>query len=111
MWVVVVSRPVASAASKPAPHPVHGPGSCRTTESGSVTCASVDPGCPGCPPGLRPLLRRNDFGAGFTNGESDDGGIDEFWLFCANCRLNSAISARNTSTIARSSAFSAATSS
>jgi hypothetical protein len=56
-------------------------------------------------------LRRNDFGAGFTNGESDDGGLDEFRLFWSNCRFNSATSARNTSTIARSSAFSADTSS
>jgi hypothetical protein len=39
---------------------------------------SVDPGCPGCPPGLRPLLCRNDFGAGLANGESVDGGFDEF---------------------------------
>jgi hypothetical protein len=38
---------------------------------------SVDPGCPGCPPGRRPLLRRNDFGAGLVNGESVDGGFDE----------------------------------
>jgi hypothetical protein len=38
-------------------------------------------------------LPRNDFGAGLTNGESDDGGFDEFRLFCPNCRRNSAISA------------------
>jgi hypothetical protein len=48
---------------------VHGPGSCRrSVSSGSATCASVDPGCRLCPPGLRPLLRRNDFRAGLTNG-------------------------------------------
>jgi transposase len=51
------------------------------------------PGCPSCPPGLRPLLLRNDFGAGLTNGESDDGGLDEFWLFCRSCRLSSTTSA------------------
>jgi hypothetical protein len=34
-------------------------------------------------------LRRNERGAGFTNGESDDGGLDEFRLFCPNCRRNS----------------------
>ena len=39
----------------------------RSTSSGSATMDSVDPGCPGCPPGLRPLLRRNDFGAGLAN--------------------------------------------
>jgi hypothetical protein len=34
-------------------------------------------------------LRRNDFGAGLTNGGSDDGGFDEFRLYCPNCRRNS----------------------
>jgi hypothetical protein len=68
------SAPTSAAPAKPAPQPAHGPGSCRTVESGSATCDSVDPGCPDCPPGLRPLLPRNDFGAGLTNGESDDGG-------------------------------------
>jgi hypothetical protein len=43
-----------------------------------------------CPPGFRPLRRRNDFGSGLTNGESDDGGFDEFRLFCSNRRVNSA---------------------
>jgi len=56
-------------------------------------------------------LRRNERGAGFTNGESDDGGLDEFRLFCPNCRRNSPTSARSASTIARSSAFSPASSS
>jgi hypothetical protein len=63
-------------------------------------------------------LRRNDFGAGLTNGESDDGGFDEFRLFCPNCRRNSATSARSSvttvlssPTISRNSAFSATRSS
>src|SRR5205085_344108 len=43
--------------------------------SGSATCASVEPGWPCCPPGFRPLLLRNDLGAGLANGESDDGGL------------------------------------
>ena len=60
------------------PHPPQRLGSCRSTSSGSATMDSVDPGCPGCPPGLRPLLCRNDFGAGLANGESVDGGFDEF---------------------------------
>lgn len=30
------------------------------------TGAKVEPGCTGCPPGLRPLVRRNDFGTGLT---------------------------------------------
>jgi hypothetical protein len=43
--------------------------------------------------GFRPLLPRNDFGAGLANGESDDDGFDEFRLFFPNCPRNSAISA------------------
>jgi hypothetical protein len=46
-----------------------------------------------------------------VNGESDDGGLAEFWLFCPNNRLNYATSAGRTFTIARSSASSAASSS
>jgi hypothetical protein len=52
------------------------------------------------------------------NGESDDGGFDEFRLFCPNRRLSSAFSdsnasnrAANRSTNARSSPFSTASSS
>jgi hypothetical protein len=56
-------------------------------------------------------LRRNQRGAGFPNGESDDGGLDDFRLFCPNCRRNSPTSARSTSTIGRSFAFSPASSS
>jgi hypothetical protein len=40
-------------------------------------------------------LRRNDFGAGLVNGESDDGGRDEFRLFCPSCRFNSETSDSN----------------
>jgi hypothetical protein len=110
--------PTSGASARSAPQPVHGPGSCRSRSSGLSTSANVDPGCPGCPPGLRPLLRRSDFGAGLANGESDDGGFDEFREFCPNCRFSSAFSARSCSTITRSSdiiarsrAFSAASSS
>jgi len=42
-------------------------------------------------------LRRSDFGAGLVNGESADGGRDEFRLFCPSCRLNSATSASSCS--------------
>ena len=87
------SIPTSGASARLAPQPVHGPGSCRRRSFGSSTSANVDPGCPGCPPGLRPLLRRSDFGAGLVNGESDDGGFDEFGEFCPNCRFNSATSA------------------
>jgi hypothetical protein len=63
-------------------------------------------------------LRRNERGAGLTNGESDDGGFEEFRLFCANRRLSSAFSDSNASnrvvnlsTNARNSPFSTARSS
>ena len=91
------SIPTSGASARFAPQPVHGPGSCRRRSFGSSTSANVDPGCPGCPPGLRPLLRRSDLGAGLANGESDDGGFDEFRLFCPSCRLNSATSASSCS--------------
>ena len=96
----------------------HGPSSCRLRSFGSSTSANVEPGCPGCPPGLRPLLRRSDFGAGLVNGESDDRGFEELRLSCPSCRFSSATSPRSTSTtnlrsdtIARSSVFSTASSS
>ncbi len=66
--------PTSGASARSAPQPAHDPGSYRNRSSGSATNASVEPGCPDCPPGLRPLLRRNDFGAGLVNGESTDGG-------------------------------------
>ena len=46
--------PTSGASAKSLPQPAHRPGSCRNRSFGSATCASVDPGCPGCPPGLRP---------------------------------------------------------
>jgi hypothetical protein len=56
-------------------------------------------------------LPRSDFGAGFANGESDDGGFEEFRLFCPSRRVNLATSARSISTMPTSAAFSAASSS
>jgi hypothetical protein len=41
---------------------------------------------------LRPVLRRNDRGGGACSGPSEDGGFDEFRLFCPTCRRNSATS-------------------
>lgn len=105
------STPTSGASARSAPQPAHGPGSNRTHSSGSATNASVEPGWPGCPPGLRPLLRRNDFGTGLTNGESDDGGFDEFRLFCPNCRFNSATSARSAAICSACTATRAASSS
>ncbi|MEV6334604.1 hypothetical protein AB0M12_07790 [Nocardia vinacea] len=57
-----------------------------------ATIAGVDPGCPYCPSGLRPDLRRSDFGAGLSNGLSQGGGFDEF---IPSRRFDSAFSARN----------------
>jgi hypothetical protein len=39
-------------------------------------------------------LPRNDFGLGLTYGESDEGGFEEFRLFCPSCRCTSATAAR-----------------
>ena len=105
------STPTCGACARSAPQRVHELGSWRSVFSGSSTSSSVDPGCPGWPPGRRPLRRRNDFADGLVNGESDDGGLDEFCEFMLSCRFNSASSDRNCSTTARSCAFSAANSS
>jgi hypothetical protein len=40
-------------------------------------------------------LPRSDFGAGFMNGESDDGGMEEFCEFCFSWASSSAIRARS----------------
>ena len=76
------SMPTSAAFARLAPRPPHPPGSCRLRSFGLWASAKVDPECPGCPPGLRPLLRRSDVGAGLANCESDDGGFDEFRLLC-----------------------------
>src|SRR3954469_24826858 len=78
------SIPTSGADARSSPQPVHEPGSCRRRSFGLSTNANVDPGCPACPPGLRPLGRRSDFGAGFVNGESDEGGFDELVEFIPN---------------------------
>nr|WP_236793817.1 hypothetical protein [Amycolatopsis sp. GM8] len=49
--------------------------------------------------------------AGLANGESDDGRFDEFRLFWPARRVKSTTWPRNVAIIARSSAFSAASSS
>lgn len=60
------------------------------------------PGSPGCFPGLRPLVRREDRAlAGFlVNGESEDGGLEEFDESASRRRFSSATSARNSFTSA-----------
>src|SRR3954467_6913861 len=105
------STPTSGAPAQLEPQPVHEPGSCRFRSFGLSTSANVDPGCPGCPPGLRPLRRRSDFGDGLVNGESDDGGFDDFWLFCPNCRFSSATSVFNCSISSACRTTSAASSS
>ena len=69
--------------ARPAPHPEHDLGSCRTSRSGFATWASVWPGCPSCPPGFRPVFFRSDRGrgGGFAN-PSADGGLEEFRDVC-----------------------------
>lgn len=62
------------------------------------------------PPGRRPLLPRNDFGAGLAS-PSDDGGLEEFRLFFPNCARNSAISASAAASFSLSTTTSAAGSS
>ena len=82
--------------------------------SGFATCASVVPGCPSCPPGLRPVFFRSDrdLGGGFAN-PSPDGGLEEFRDFFLSWSSSSAIRsrARPSSTRVSSSAARASASS
>jgi len=63
------------------------------------------PGSPGCLPGLRPVLCRDDrFFAGFLpHGASVDGGREEFEESVPNCRFSSAIRLLCWATVASSS--------
>ena len=62
----------------------------------TVTAASVEPSCPCCAPGLRPLLFRSDRrGAGLPS-PSLDGGLDEFRGVCVSRASSSAIRSRAT---------------
>jgi hypothetical protein len=61
-------------------------------------------------PGRRPVLPRNDLGAGLAN-PSEEGGLEEFRLFLPSCASNSAILASALSSRADSSTTSAASSS
>ena len=76
-WRRVTDRTGRPARSRPQPE--HTTGSWTTTSSGSATWRNVCPGCPACPPGLRPDRRRSERGAGLVNGESVLGGLLEFW--------------------------------
>ena len=60
------------------PAPRTRPGSCRTHSFGSPHLDQRRPGMALLPARLAPPLRRSERGAGLANGESDDGGCDEF---------------------------------
>ena len=67
------SIPVTGRLASPAPHRLQHAGSCRSSRSGLATCASVWPGCPSCPPCLRPVFFRSDRdqGGGFASPSAD----------------------------------------
>ena len=80
--------------------PSHGPGSCRLPLVRVVRPAPTStPDARAARPACGRCVRRSDFGAGLVNGESDDGGFDEFRLSCPSCRFSSATSPRSASTI------------
>ncbi len=72
------SVPTTVASPRAAPHPRHRAGSWVISWSATSTYRNVLPGWPGGRPGPRPVLRRNDFGAGLAS-PSDDGGLPEFF--------------------------------
>ena len=100
------STPVTGRPARPAPHRPQQAGSWRSSRSGLATCASVEPSCPSCPPGLRPLLFRSDRRGGGLSSPSLDGGLDEFRGVCLSRASSSAIRSRAcaSSTAARASA-------
>ena len=58
-----------------------------------ATCASVNPLCPSCPRGLRPVFFRSDLGAGLPR-PSPNGGCEESRGFCRSRASSSAIRSR-----------------
>src|SRR5664279_6340481 len=74
------SDTVAAAPVNDRVHPVQCPGSIGTTRSGVSDNDRETPGSPGCLPGLRPERSREDrgFASFLLQGESEDGGREEF---------------------------------
>ena len=91
--------------ARPAPHRPQQPGSWRSSRSGRATSANVDPGCPCCPPGLRPVFFRSDRGDGLPS-PSPEGGREELRGVCLSRASSSAIRSRAcaSSSTARASA-------
>src|SRR5690606_40981162 len=104
------ATPTSAAPARSSPQPAHTAGACRTTTSGSTTCARVAPSPPAGRPGRRPERPRNDFGAGLAN-PSDDGGFEELLDDSFNRASSSAIRASACSNRAASPAFNASNSS
>ena len=86
---------VTGAPVRSAPQPPQQPGSDTMTSSGSSTSGIVEPGCPGCLPGLRPEEVRDERRAGLRYGGSEDGGLLEVEESLLNRRSNSTIRAVN----------------
>ena len=99
--------PVTGASERSAPQPEQHTGSQRMISSGSSTSGIVEPGCPGCLPGLRPEAFRDERRGGLRYGPSEDGGLLEVDESAPSCRSNSAIRTACPSTTRRSSAFAA----
>jgi hypothetical protein len=68
--------------ARPAPQPAQAAGSCGTGRAGTGTWTSAEPRRPPRPPGLRPLLFRNDRGGGLPS--PPEGGLEEFREVCAS---------------------------
>ena len=90
--------PVTGAPERSAPQPEQHTGSQQTISSGSPISGIVEPGCPGCLPGLRPDAVRDERRGGLRYGPSEDGGLLDVEESAPSCRSNSAIRAACPST-------------
>src|SRR3989304_4325862 len=104
------SRWTAGTAVRLCPQSWQRSGAYTFTSSGSFTRRKVLPGCPGWPPGLRPLGVRWLLGWGLMPGPSDEGGLLLLWLFVARRARSPAFSSSKAMTRRVRSATSSPTS-
>jgi len=96
-WRIGGSSGLAASADNACPHPSHCVGMYVTIAVGSRAVRKC-PGCPGWPPGLRPV---GDEGGRRCHGGSDEGGLDELEELRFNCSFKALSSSLSSSSSAR----------